>query len=263
MRRGGITRREFLARLSGNGLLAVGGTLLGASAAYGIYKDHTEANLKSLKRGSLLTSAAPAQAGAQQPPADAATQTIAASATATGNGETSGQTSGASSAASAAATSAAAPPVAVEPDKLKPLKLTIDTIGLVNAPVIGTGTKLDKGVLIWDVADHAVGYLLGTGLPGQPGNLVLSGHISAPLSGQGNIFHDLPALANRLGARASVQAADGVWYYYKITGTDVVLPADSWVLNPTQGPTITLLTCYPDGVYDHRFVAQGTYIGHS
>lgn len=259
MRRSRVTRREFMARLSGNGLLAVGGTLLGASAAYGIYKNKAEANLKDLKRGSLLTSAAP-QGGSQPPAAVAPDQSVAAAATATGSSAPSAPPAGTAPAAATATVIAAA---AIEPDKLKPLKLTIDTIGLVNAPVVGTGTKLDKGVLIWDVADHAVGYLLGTGLPGQPGNLVLSGHISAPLSGQGNIFHDLPALANRLGARAAVQAGDGIWYYYKITGTDVVLPADSWVLNPTQAPTITLLTCYPDGVYDHRFVAQGTYIGHS
>ena len=255
-----MTRREFMARLSGNGLLAVGGTLLGASAAYGIYKNHAEANLASLRRGSLLTSSAPTQDAAPTA-ADAATaQSVDASSATTTGTAASASASASSTAATAAATNAAA---LVAPDALKPLKLTIDTIGLVNAPVVATGTKLDKGVLVWDVADHAVGYLLGTGLPGQPGNLVLSGHISAPLSGQGNIFHDLPTLANRLGARASVLAANGIWYYYKVTGTDVVLPADSWVLNPTQGPTITLLTCYPDGVYDHRFVAQGTYLGHS
>lgn len=251
MTRGRLTRREFLARLSGNGLLAAGGTLIGAAAAYGIYKNHAEANLGQLRRGSLLTSAS----STSVPPAVVAAAT-SADASAPPSAPTAGTT-----AASAAPT--AIPIATALPADLKPLKVTIETINLFNAPIVPTGTKVDNGELVWDVADHAVGYLLGTGLPGQPGNLVLSGHISAPVSGQGNIFHNLPELANKLGSRVGVMAADNVWYYYSVSGTDVVLPTENWVLNPTPAPTITLLTCYPDGVYDHRFVAQGTYLGHS
>ena len=254
MTRGRLTRREFLARLSGNGLLAAGGTLIGAAAAYGIYKNRSEANLAQLRRGSLLTSAA-GTAIAASAPASADASAAASS--------TIAPVSAASPGGSAQVTPTAIPTVAAVPAELKPLKVTIQTINLVDAPIVPTGTKVDKGELVWDVADHAVGYLLGTGLPGQPGNLVLSGHISAPVSGQGNIFHNLPALANKLGARVGVLAANNTWYYYTVTGTDVVLPSENWVLNPTTSPTITLLTCYPDGVYDHRFVAQGTYLGSS
>jgi LPXTG-site transpeptidase (sortase) family protein len=253
MTRRRLTRREFLARLSGNGMLAAGGTLVGAAAAYGVYKNRAEANLAQLKRGSLLTSAAATGAPVAPAGSESTAQTTATSAPA----------SAASPAGSASAAPTAIPIASAVPADLKPLKVTIQTINLVDAPIVPTGTKVDKGELVWDVADHAVGYLLGTGLPGQPGNLVLSGHISAPVSGQGNIFHNLPALANKLGARVGVLAANNTWYYYSVTGTDVVLPTENWVLNPTAAPTITLLTCYPDGVYDHRFVAQGTYLGSS
>lgn len=241
-----LTRREFLARFAGNGLFALGGSLLGTAGAYALYRQRAEVGIGQLKRGTLVVNA-PAANPPQQPPANAAAVSGAAESSAQSTGQ--------------ATVTAIAAPSAI-PEDARPVRLTIQAIGLVNAPIVPTGTRVEKGELVWDVANHAVGYLVGTGLPGRPGNLVLSGHISAPLSGQGNIFHDLPSLANKLGARVAVQAASGTWYYYQITGTDVVLPTDNWVLTPTSTPTITLLTCYPDGVYDHRFVAQGTYLGH-
>jgi LPXTG-site transpeptidase (sortase) family protein len=114
---------------------------------------------------------------------------------------------------------------------------------------------------VWQTADHAVGYLIGTALPGRTGNMVLSGHISSPVRGEGNVFHALPNLADKIGSRVSVQTVDGSWFVYSITGTDVVTPADTWVLDPTPKATVTLVTCVPDGVYTHRFVARGDYVG--
>ncbi|HLG73270.1 MAG TPA: sortase, partial [Chloroflexota bacterium] len=61
----------------------------------------------------------------------------------------------------------------------------------------------------------------------------------------------------KLGSRVSVQTAGGDWYHYTITGTNVVLPTDTWVMDPASAPVVTLLTCVPDGVYTHRFVAVG------
>jgi len=254
MMRKQLTRRDFLARFAGNGLLALGGSLLGTAGAYALYRQRAEAGIAQLKRGTLVVSAPAANPPQQSLGANSPQQSPAKAA------ERGAAAPSAQSAGQASVTAIAAP--STIPEDARPVRLTIQAIGLVNAPIVPTGTRVEKGELVWDVADHAVGYLVGTGLPGRPGNLVLSGHISAPLSGQGNIFHDLPSLANKLGARVAVQAASGTWYYYQITGTDVVLPTDNWVLNPTPAPTITLLTCYPDGVYDHRFVAQGTYLGH-
>jgi sortase (surface protein transpeptidase) len=34
-------------------------------------------------------------------------------------------------------------------------------------------------------------------------------------------------------------------------------------MDPTPAPTITLITCVPDGVYTHRFIARGTYTGQA
>ncbi len=258
-----VSRRVFLGRYLGNTMLAAGGSLVGAAAAYQIYRHQAEADLGSLRRGTLAIPGAPVA-----PAASAAAQTGAAQSTAAA-GSTVAAGSQAAGALAAPPTPAdgsepavfaaqtPAPSAANVPPGLLPVKLRIESIGLSDVPVIEVGTRLDKGQLVWETADHAVGHLLGTGLPGAPGNMVLAGHISSPLKGEGSVFKNLPGIANKLGSRVSVQTASGAWYHYTITGTNVVLPTDTWVMDPATAPVVTLLTCVPDGVYTHRFVALG------
>src|SRR5579885_301395 len=253
-----VPRRVFMGRYLGNAMLAAGGSLVGAAAAYQIYRHQAEADLGSLRRGTV------APVVAAQPSALAA-----ATATATAGGPS--QTPAAASTSTAPppptpadgsepavfAAQTPAPSAASVSPELLPVLLRIESIGLSDAPVVEVGTKLDKGQLVWETADHAVGHLLGTGLPGAVGNMVLAGHISSPLKGEGSIFKNLPGIANKLGSRVSVQTAGGTWYHYTITGTNVVLPTDTWVMDPASASVVTLLTCVPDGVYTHRFVAVG------
>ncbi len=251
-----IPRRVFLGRYLGNAMLAAGGSLVGAAAAYQIYRHQAEADLGSLRRGTVAIPGAPAApaVAAITPAAEPATATAAAAATGTVPAPPT-PADGSEPAVFAAQTPAPSA-ASVSPDLL-PVRLRIESIGLNDAPVVEVGTKLDKGQLVWETADHAVGHLLGTGLPGAVGNMVLAGHISSPLKGEGSIFKNLPGIANKLGSRVSVQTAGGTWYHYTITGTDVVLPTDTWVMDPATAPVVTLLTCVPDGVYTHRFVAVG------
>lgn len=266
MTRGRLRRRDFLARFAGNSMLAIGGSLFGAAAAYEIYSRRSEAGLSALKRGNIAfpgglqapaVANVPAQVAAQPTESDA----VAATPESTNTPATAEVPAGAEPAlfpATAVATQSAN----VRPEML-PVKLRIQSIGLMDAKVVEVGTHIEKGQLVWETADHAVGHNIGTAVPGQPGNSVLSGHISSPVRGEGNIFRNLPSLADKIGSRASVQVADGTWHYYDIVGTNVVTPSDIWVLAPTPTPVLTLLTCVPDGVYTHRFVAVGRYAGHS
>jgi len=265
-----IRRREFLTRFLGNSLLAAGGSLFGAAAAYQIYSQRASVGLSDLKRGSPLaapvataalaaaTSTATTQPAQDQPKPD---QTAPASAPSVAETPAAADTPAAEPASFAAATPVQA--ATNVPPGLLPVKLRIQSIGLADARVVEVGTRIEKGQLVWETADHAVGHHSGTGLPGQPGNIVMSGHISSPVRGEGNVFRSLPNLKDKLGSRASIQTADGTWYHYDITGTDVVLPADTWVLDATPSPLLTLITCVPDGVYTHRFVARGQLAGRS
>ncbi|MBF8282599.1 MAG: hypothetical protein HW378_1514 [Anaerolineales bacterium] len=109
----------------------------------------------------------------------------------------------------------------------------------VNAPVVqGDGwEQLKKGV-----AQH-----LGTPDPGQPGNIVLSAHNDI----FGQIFRRLDELAP--GDEVQLHTASQV-FVYVITGAKVVEPTEVSVMAPTAHPSLTLISCYPYLVDDHRIV---------
>lgn len=132
-----------------------------------------------------------------------------------------------------------------------PERLQIPSIDL-DAKVVTVGTKTDpQGHLLWETAAFAVGHHKGSALPGENGNMVLSGHISSPR--EGAVFNKLP----------NVKAGDGIvvgtaerQFLYVVAETKVVTPDAVEVLDPTDHAIVTLLTCVPDGVYSHRLVVR-------
>jgi len=112
----------------------------------------------------------------------------------------------------------------------------------VDSEVVELGTKIEKGQVVWETPNKVVGHAKGTGNPGGPGNIVMYGHISSPLRGEGSIFKRLPDL----------QVGDDVYLY--VVETKVVLPSDVSVMDPTPDETLTLITCVPDWVYSHRLI---------
>lgn len=132
-----------------------------------------------------------------------------------------------------------------------PDHLAIPSIG-VDTKVVPVGTKTDdKGHTLWETAAFAVGHHKGSGLPGESGNVVLSGHISSPR--EGSVFSKLP----------QVKAGDGIivstaerQFLYVVVDTKVVTPDAVEVLDPTDQSMVTMITCVPDGVYSHRLVVK-------
>ena len=131
------------------------------------------------------------------------------------------------------------PPVIIPtPSPRQAVRMVIASIG-VDAPVVlgDTWEQLKKGI-----AQH-----IGTADPGQPGNMVVSAHNDI----FGEIFRDLDRL----------QPGDEITVYtqvekftYLITGTRIVEPTEVSVMNPTVGPTLTLVSCYPYLVDTQRIV---------
>jgi sortase A len=131
-----------------------------------------------------------------------------------------------------------------------PNRLVIPSIAL-DAPVAEVGLTIDNGKPAWETAAFAVGYYRGTALPGDHGNTVMAGHISSPVSKKGDIFRHLPDV--RVGDRIQVFVGDRA-VTYEVAEVKVVPPTAVQVMAPSADPILTLITCYPDGVYSSRLV---------
>ena len=126
-------------------------------------------------------------------------------------------------------------------------RIQIPAIG-VDAPVVqGDGEEqLKKGV-----GQHIWG-----ANPGDDGNLILSAHNDI----YGEIFRYLDNL--KPGDEIVVFSTDQV-YTYIVDKTLVVGPLDVEVLEPSQNPMVTLISCYPYMVDTQRFIVQGYLKGGS
>ncbi|MBI4300910.1 MAG: sortase [Chloroflexi bacterium] len=129
-------------------------------------------------------------------------------------------------------------------------RIVIPSIG-VDSPVVELGTKIKDGELVWETANRAVGHYKTTANPGAPGNVVMSGHISSPVSNEGEVFKNLPNI--KLEDEITVYT-DAGRHLYQVVKKEVVKPTRTDVMDPTPRPTLTLITCVPDLVYTHRLI---------
>lgn len=147
------------------------------------------------------------------------------------------------------------PLVQAGPRKPPPVRIVIPSIGL-DSKIVPVGIRTDAaGRLVWETAAFAVGHHRGTANPGEPGKVVLSGHISSPR--EGNVFHRLPEL--QVGAAVILYTVETA-YLYRVVEREVVLPTEVRVLAPTGREQAVLITCVPDGIYSHRLVVTADRI---
>ena len=102
----------------------------------------------------------------------------------------------------------------------------------------------------------AIGHLSDTPLPWHEGNSALAGH-------RDTFFRPLQHI--RVGDELRVSTIRGD-FRYQVRETMVVGPDDVWVLDPTDRPTLTLITCYPFnyvGKAPRRFIVRAERTGTS
>jgi sortase A len=129
-------------------------------------------------------------------------------------------------------------PVAFDPGQ-GIARLYLPTLGTDEVTVVVEGVGTDD-------LKRGPGHYPGTALPGNVGNVVLSGHRTT----YGAPFNRLDELT--VGA-AVVLETRGFWYTYRVTGTTIVPPSDIGVTLPVPDragatPTerfLTLTTCNP------------------
>ncbi len=109
--------------------------------------------------------------------------------------------------------------------------------------LIGQGDdweQLRKGV---------VGQHLGSGDPGQPGNMVFSGHNDI----YGEVFRRLDEL--QPGDEIQIHSTTEI-FTYVVTGWKIVAPTEVSVLAASAYPSLTLISCYPYLVDTERIVVS-------
>jgi sortase A len=125
-----------------------------------------------------------------------------------------------------------------------------EMIGRVEIPRLGVSVVVRAGSDARTLR-LAVGHIAGTALPGEDGNVGLAGH-------RDTFFRRLRDI--RPDDEIRVATPGGV-FTYRVERTVVVQPDDVWVLDPTDEPSLTLVTCYPFtylGSAPQRFIVRAS-----
>ena len=121
-------------------------------------------------------------------------------------------------------------------------------VGRIEIPRLGVSAVVRAGTDARTLR-LAVGHIPGTAFPGEAGNVGLAGHRDTFFKRLRDIKPD---------DRIRVVTPTGT-LTYRVARTDVVLPTDVWVLDPSDTSILTLVTCYPFsyiGSAPKRFVVR-------
>lgn len=132
---------------------------------------------------------------------------------------------------------------------------TYDYISMVNPIALLEIPKINLKVVVAEGTDdniirYAVGHFAETEMPGDSGNFALAGHRNFDT---GEFFLKIDKLNE--GDEIKVTTLDGIVYTYNVANSFVVQPQDTYILEESEEPIITLVTCTFDG--SERLIVQG------
>ena len=143
--------------------------------------------------------------------------------------------------------------------------------GMISIPAISLDSTVKTLSIIdlgdtraWETPKNVVGYIPETAKPGETGNSYLFGHLQSPVKGEGSVFRKLPLIPDllRQGEKVYIILYNeaGTAYLYQVFHTTVV-HKDTFALEPSSEAVVTLVTCVPDWVYDHRLLVSARLVG--
>jgi len=147
-------------------------------------------------------------------------------------------------------TATAAPPA---PLRQGPIPAS-QAVALMEIPKINLSMIIVQGVSVADLK-LGPGHYPGTPLPGQPGNVVISGHRTTYL----HPFRSIDTLV--AGDPIYLTTPDGKKYTYLVTKQETVLPTDVAVVDDTPTNQLTLTTCTPPFSASHRLIVVAALQG--
>lgn len=135
-----------------------------------------------------------------------------------------------------------------------PTRIVVAKAGI-DAPIDEVGFIQDKGVSVWQTAWQAAGHHLDSARPGQPGNMVITGHVSVADSRNVATFKTLDRVA--VGDEVDVYSGTQI-FRYQVDRVDVVPPTNVKILRSDHRSTVTMITCTYD--LKNRLVVTGTLL---
>lgn len=123
-----------------------------------------------------------------------------------------------------------------------PTRIVVPSAG-VDARVAEVGVVLQGGKPTWETAWQAAGHHIDSAMPGQPGNMVITGHVSVADRSNLAVFQNLHRVAT--GDVVEVYSGEQV-YRYEVTKVLVVAPTVVKLLRSDSTSTVTLITCTKD-----------------
>jgi len=138
-------------------------------------------------------------------------------------------------------------PAARAPDS--PPKAAIKgLIGRIDVTRLGLSVVVMEGTSAHTLR-RAAGHLEGTALPGEPGNVVISGH-------RDTLFRPLKDIRRNDIVQVTTSAGE---FRYRVVSMKIVSPDDASVLDSDGSDLLTLVTCYPFyfvGPAPNRFIVR-------
>jgi len=137
-------------------------------------------------------------------------------------------------------------------DPNAPPKIVIPKINL-SAPIIIDEKSYEEDKVQLALRNGVVQY--GTSAnPGQKGNTVIVGHSSGQLWAPGDYKFVFTLLDKLVKNDRILIDYKGVQYVYRVEDSKVVIPSNVSVVQPTDDPRLTLITCTPVGTNKNRLV---------
>ena len=142
-----------------------------------------------------------------------------------------------------------------------PVRITIPAIDLdsevISLRILDLGNSLE-----YETPKNVVGHIPETANAGEDGTAWFFGHLESPIAGEGNVFArltEIPDLLRDGPVYATIENGDST-FLYKLTSSRVV-PEESLIVYDQGAPSISLVTCVPRFLYDHRLVVTGELEG--
>ncbi len=135
-----------------------------------------------------------------------------------------------------------------------PTRVVVASAGI-DTPIAEVGVVMEGGKPVWETAWRSAGHHIDSARPGQPGNMVITGHVAVADRNNAAVFRTLNMV--KPGDVVEVQAGETT-YRYQVDRVVITSPSALNILRSDHTARVTLITCTPD--LKQRLVVTGRLV---